>query len=1158
MISMTTLTDASAAGHYYSSAMSQDIGLQIKDAGTHEVGVKDKGSVDNYYLDRQAPASWSGKGAELAGVMGKKPTKEELINLLSGKVTHPVTGEIENLADNSKGDKRRIGYDLTFSPPKSVSVMALVGGDQRILKAVSVANNVGMNWIQDHAATIRVKDEQGKNQRIDAGNLIMMQVQHETSRENDPQAHVHNVLFPHVYDAVAGKWRSLSNEDLMSIRHSADRVVMGVLKKELESLGYDTVISKDGASWEIGGVTEEVLREFSGRTTAIDQLIKARGFDPATASWEMRSVATLASRDMKREIPHAQLHAIWKERASALGIDLEALTSKSKIKAASMNTETFELAAKYKAMESLTFAVNSLSEREQAFKVSDLEAEAVKFGKVDIRDVKEAITIQKDKRALVPRVITGSKEYLTTQKAITVEQDILHHITQGIGGGIAVLTEQREFDGYLRAFEAHKGFELTSEQRLAAKNDLMHQDFVQITQGAAGTGKTAAKEFVRFVVERTEGFNIIGVAPTGAAAQQLEKESGIKSMTLAKFLNQPELLRKEVEQSIAVIKESIKQKYAIKDTDIPRVQEKRLEVKSFDLGFGTGDYAFDHSKGEVWRLGTDLKTRLGEQLIAWAGERRGGESNLTGAEPWRLGASLANLKSNLEKRAYEAGLSMLKYRKVESIELVAARANLFSSEDILKAGLNKEITQLKEQQAVLENIEKTGNKEGSRTIVVMDETGMAGSLDAERFLKVVRDAKVARIILQGDNKQHTSPAAGLFFEQASKTGTVVNLITQTMRFEHATPQLKESLKAVKAEDWVKAVQSLDRHTFDEEKMSLAEALATRYVQNMEALRTNGTSESQQSVGVITVSNAQRTLANNAIHTAIQEKGWIEPENEEKLHLNNTAGLSKAQLTQTHFLTSVGIDRLIFNKGYKEIGVKKNDIISVNKFNHETNRIEGVNQYGKKVFINPRAQDLFTAATQEKRSYSVGDLVESRYQLSAKGDASAIDIANGTQGKIVSITKAETRIQWQNTTKSISTLNNLDIQKVDHAYVHTSMKEQGKTNTIEILGFTKSDVHSMSKEMIYVDLTRARINTEIVTNNIEDVGAALIKTTSKTSSTDFGIDVANKYEVSASREKQSFGLDNLLMKMDSFDKKTNIQMSDQASLKNILTLEVIKK
>ena len=147
-------------------------------------------------------------------------------------------------------------------------------------------------------------------------------------------------------------------------------------------------------------------------------------------------------------------------------------------------------------------------------------------------------------------------------------------------------------------------------------------------------------------------------------------------------------------------------------------------------------------------------------------------------------------------------------------------------------------------------------------------------------------------------------------------------------------------------------------------------------------------------------------------------------------------------------------------------------------------------------------------------------------------------------------KEETRIQWQNATKSISTLNNLDIQKVDHAYVHTSMKEQGRTNTIEILGFTKSDVRSMSKEMIYVDLTRARINTEIVTNNIEDVGSALLKTISKTSSTDFGIEVANKYEVSASREKQSIGLENLLMKMDSFDKKTDIQMSNKTSLNNI--------
>lgn len=150
------------------------IGSGSDAAAYHDKAFSAEGNVrdaDNYYMGESAGARWQGNGAKILGIEGDQVDRKDFIDLLDGKVLNPETGEIQNLA--TKGNEnRRAGFDMSIAPPKSVSVLALVGGDDRLVKAHEVANAKAMAWIEEHASLIRVKDSNGQNVKEQTGNLI--------------------------------------------------------------------------------------------------------------------------------------------------------------------------------------------------------------------------------------------------------------------------------------------------------------------------------------------------------------------------------------------------------------------------------------------------------------------------------------------------------------------------------------------------------------------------------------------------------------------------------------------------------------------------------------------------------------------------------------------------------------------------------------------------------------------------------------------------------------------------------------------------------------------------------------------------------------------------------------------------------------------------
>ncbi len=321
MINIAAITSAAGAASYYTST----------DSGQSQE------AIGAYYSNAdQISSTWQGAGAELADLEGKAVTKEDLQKILEGKVQQIGKDgliEVKQLGRTVKDEngnsviEHRAGFDLTFSSPKSVSLEAEVWGKTDVREAHDAAIKTAMGFLEEKAALTRVatgeKDENGKSttEIVKTGNLTYSSFQHATSREGDPQTHTH-VLVANVTYGEDGKARSLESKGIFQWRATADQVYKNELARGLEKLGYQVEWDQKG-SFEIVGYTKEQLDVFSKRTEQVEQALKEKGMDKATASAEARQVAVFATRKNK-ETGHSERaedhRPAWQAEAKENGI----------------------------------------------------------------------------------------------------------------------------------------------------------------------------------------------------------------------------------------------------------------------------------------------------------------------------------------------------------------------------------------------------------------------------------------------------------------------------------------------------------------------------------------------------------------------------------------------------------------------------------------------------------------------------------------------------------------------------------------------------------------------------------------------------------------------------------------------------------------------
>ena len=170
--------------------------------------------AENYYANVEAQkAEWHGKGAISLGLTGEV-TKSAFGQMLKGELPNGVALGMRV----GEEWKHFPGVDMTFSAPKSLSLLAYIGCDERLLAANRQAVKSTLNWVEDNMIVTRIK-EQGKTRQQKTGSLVAAVFSHDMSRTNDPQAHIHAIVM-NATERPDGKWVSVHNPPLLIHRFS--------------------------------------------------------------------------------------------------------------------------------------------------------------------------------------------------------------------------------------------------------------------------------------------------------------------------------------------------------------------------------------------------------------------------------------------------------------------------------------------------------------------------------------------------------------------------------------------------------------------------------------------------------------------------------------------------------------------------------------------------------------------------------------------------------------------------------------------------------------------------------------------------------------------------------------------------------------------------
>ena len=542
---------------------------------------------DGYYAkddpEHQAASAWAGKGAEELGLKG--PVDPDTFRaILEGRVPD---GSDTRLGRRGKDGEilHRPGRDLTFSAPKSVSIAALVGGDDRIVEAHDRAVAATLAWVEKNAAETRMKDpETGQMGRVGGQKIVAATFRHDTSRNLDPQLHTHSVI-ANMVQGEDGKWRSMANEGLYLQQKLIGMLYRNELAGSLARLGYGIEKTHADGRFEVAGVSRDTIEAFSTRRAEIEAAMAERNLGNSADNPRLAERAALMTRAAKRDIDRGELRDAWRKQAADLGLDAGALVSEAVGKSALPEREavpepasgpgkerasaapalqdiggtqhpgspakkepsgdrgpgqapartsgretTAEVSAASPAAEAVAWAMAHLSEREAVFSRADLFAAALAHapGTIAIAEAEREVAALEKAGTLHPVHIPGAEDSLATAKTVAEERETVSSMRAGQGRGTAPMR------GWVVQGFLNQG-PLTAGQKDAVKLILAAEDRVIGVQGYAGSGKTTMLDRAR-VLAGKKGYRMIGLAPSASAVQTLAAEAGIESETLQMFL----------------------------------------------------------------------------------------------------------------------------------------------------------------------------------------------------------------------------------------------------------------------------------------------------------------------------------------------------------------------------------------------------------------------------------------------------------------------------------------------------------------------------------------------------------------------------------------------------------------------------------------------
>ncbi|HBA8936709.1 TPA: conjugative transfer relaxase/helicase TraI [Escherichia coli] len=575
-------------------------------------------SQDNYYFLGSMQSRWLGEGAKLLQLEGPVDAFR-LDELIAGRLPNGVSLERMEGGINV----HRSGYDLTFSAPKSVSVLIALYGENRLLEAWNRAVSETLKEVESLVSSRVMKEGETETQLTQKA--VIATFNHDTSRNLDPQLHTH-ALFLNMTPTESG-WRTLASgtvrkdgfiEAVYANQLALGQIQLNLLRRQVEAMGYETVDTGKNGLWEIKGVPVDIF------STRSQQIREAVGDD---ASAKSRSVAALDTRRAKQKEPdREELLTEWHERIDRTGFSYRALREKAAER------------------EALLQSARSVSEPEKAV----LSGEA---GGYPQREISSSSTSDQREGVTVPSVmrdaVSQSISLLSDRRAQFTYSDVLSRtlaLVEAEPGSIAMARagiEQAISSGELVPLDKEKGLftssihllDELSVQQLAQQ--AMRENRVMVTmrpemplQGAAailadtlpavaiistGRGMATQRKQIQAVVAMAEGQGrqVQVMAPDKKMTAFLAEQQGLNGKVSGKDLLTGEGLKHDSTLVIAgAEKLSVKETVTLLDQAL----RNNVQVVLMDGGGrkGTGNALATLEDAGVVRLqgGTDRGVRV--------------------------------------------------------------------------------------------------------------------------------------------------------------------------------------------------------------------------------------------------------------------------------------------------------------------------------------------------------------------------------------------------------------------------------------------------------------------------------------------------------------------------------------------------------------------
>ena len=493
--------------------------------------------VGDYYDEGQRVAGeWIGSGAERLGLSGKVRA-EDFLRLCENQ--HPATGEkltpemkTTRIQDGQTVADRRIFYDFTFSPPKSVSLAGFLGNDERIFKAHDRAARLAIKHFEEFAAT-RVRIGGARSERL-TGNFAAALFTHDTSRALDPHLHTHCIVINATFDPVENRWKALENHELFRARKFAENVYYHELARDLRSFGYQ-IRNRARGDFQIEGIPQELCERFSKRREQIDaalgKLLAEKPELKASNIPELRSRLAESERSRKQKtLNRDELRTLWDAQLSESDREhLRQLLNQPAVKVEEQKSVNVS--------EAVQWAEEHLFDRNSVVLECQLWQEALSRARGEGFPISELKEFTRRRGYIRDEARPGE---VTLREVLLREWEIVQTAKQGVADCHSLVANPQPLNP-----------KLDDEQRKALDALLDSTDRISIFRGGAGTGKSFV---LRDLVEQVQqaGRRVVVLAPQRQQVVDMEKAGLPSPATVASFL----LKREVVSDALIVVDEA--------------------------------------------------------------------------------------------------------------------------------------------------------------------------------------------------------------------------------------------------------------------------------------------------------------------------------------------------------------------------------------------------------------------------------------------------------------------------------------------------------------------------------------------------------------------------------------------------------------------------